>query len=136
MTAIVTSTPTRQGDALRTAAAEVADTNPVLAAVLRRQAADLDRIPALDAAVASFSDSRGRWVRRTRSNAGPGLSGIGHIAIVARKATETAAETMCGRRLVGSLDWEMQAHAERLAPSGWRPCLGCHDALLAVEAVA
>lgn len=72
----------------------------------------------------------GRWVRRTRGNAGPTVPGIGHVADTASRGLDDAA-AVCGRQLRGALDWGTPARPGNHA-GGWQPCRTCVTAIAAV----
>ncbi len=75
----------------------------------------------------------GRWVRRARGNAGPGVPGIAHVA-ADRSAGLGDATAVCGTALRGRLDWAYPALPGN-AGDGWRPCRACARHLLPTATV-
>lgn len=65
----------------------------------------------------------GRWVRRTKGNAGPGTTGLGHVAAATSVGLDHAFG-VCGKQLRGDLDWAHPATPDNRA-DGWRPCRVC-----------
>lgn len=78
---------------------------------------------------AARMDTRGRWVRRTQSNTGPGVSGVGHIATAARRTPLNDSEGLCGVTLRGGLEWGHRAVDTSGPDAGWRSCRACLRAL-------
>ncbi len=70
----------------------------------------------------------GRWVRRTRGNAGPGVPGVGHVAATDSGTDLSNAVAACGSRLRGGLDWAHPAKPGNHAV-GWQPCRVCVGSL-------
>lgn len=87
---------------------------------LLNMARDLDS----EHATAVMVSMAGRWVRRTRGNAGPGVPGIGHVAAPDSGADLSNAVAACGTRLRGGLDWSHPAKPGNHA-DGWQPCRVC-----------
>lgn len=98
---------------------------------LLNMARDLDS----EHATAVMVSMDGRWVRRTRGNAGPGVPGIGHVAATDSGGDLSDAVAACGTRLRGGLDWSHPAKPGNHA-DGWQPCRACVRTLRVRPALA
>lgn len=130
--------PTAEGTTLRTAAMEMVIRFPAAAKWLVAYADHVDAEQARTDQQRRTPppDTRGRWVRRTQRNFGPHLYGIGHVSVVERRSTLDSTETLCGKVLLGRLDWRGDAITSDGAPSGWRDCKACVRVTRALAATA
>lgn len=128
--------PTPEGDALRTAAEDLTrrfpSIDPVIITRLKvlarhhdvRAAVERRKAQEREAARLAAMDTRNRWLRRRRGNAGPGIPGMAHISPASRKTELDRSEGLCGTKLIGDLEWGPTVNHKQ-APAEWHWCRRC-----------